>query len=181
MRHRLAIVTASLFWLALAGSAPARVFFSKDEALKAAFPAGQAVEAKDLFLTTEQVDTVQKACGSKLDSPLVTVYEARAAGKLDGLAVFDTQIVKTQPETLLVVLSPEGRVAATLMCSFQEPEEYLPTARWFEQFKGKAAGADLRVGGDIAGVVGSTLSSRSIAAAVRRALALHGVWRSGAH
>lgn len=169
-----------VFLLLLAAAAPATagVFYSRDEALKFAFPATDSVEARDLFLTPTQVERLQQAASAKVESPLVTVYEARKDGRVEGLAIFDTQVVKTMPETLMVVMTPDGQVKSTVMCAFQEPEEYLPTARWFEQFKGKDSGSELRVGRDVAGVAGSTLSSRAITTAVRRAIALHTVWRS---
>lgn len=157
------------------GALEARVFLSRQEALRAAFSENEAVETRDLFLTDAQVAAVQQLAGAKLESPMVTVYVGQRGGKVAGLAIFDTQLVRSMPETLLVVLGEDGTVRRVLMCAFHEPEEYLPSARWFDQFQGRTAGDPLRVDRDVAGVTGSTLTSRAVAASVRRALALQKV------
>jgi hypothetical protein len=55
--------------------------------------------------------------------------------------------------------------------AFHEPLDYLPTDRWYGQFSGKTKADRLRVGGDVHGVVGATLSAQAAARGVRRMLA----------
>jgi hypothetical protein len=55
--------------------------------------------------------------------------------------------------------------------AFHEPLDYLPTGSWYDQFVGKSGQDGLRVGRDIHGVVGATLSARAAADGVRRMLA----------
>jgi Na+-translocating ferredoxin:NAD+ oxidoreductase RnfG subunit len=92
-----------------------------------------------------------------------------------GYAFLDTQVVRTLPETLLVLVSPEGTVAKLLLLAFYEPPEYEAPERWLEQFDGKALGPDLRVEREIHGIAGATLTANAVTAAVRRSLALHQV------
>lgn len=177
------VLPALLLIVLLLGAPPAadaKVFLSRQEALKAALPQADSVQAKDLFLTDAQKAQVERSSGARLDSALVTVYEGRAGVRLVGVAIFDTQVVRTQSQTLLVGLSVSGSVLASWMCAFNEPEEYLPTKKWFQQFAGKTASSELKVGRDVAGVAGSTLSSRAITTAVKRALAIHAVWAAAA-
>ena len=75
----------------------------------------------------------------------------------------------------MVVLTPEGAVRSLRVLAFHEPLEYLPAARWYEQFDRKSRAAPLRLGGDIDGVSGATLSARAATTSVRRALALYEV------
>ena len=63
--------------------------------------------------------------------------------------------------------------------AFHEPPDYLPSDRWLDQFPGRGLADDLAVGGGIHGIAGSTLSSRAVARAVRRSLALHRVLVAG--
>ena len=95
----------------------------------------------------------------------------RKPGKLP----FDTHVVRTFPETFLIVLTPEGAVSATYVLAFYEPLEYLPAERWLRQFDGKRASDDLRIGPGIAGITGSTLTSHAVAGGLRRALAIYAV------
>jgi Na+-translocating ferredoxin:NAD+ oxidoreductase RnfG subunit len=71
----------------------------------------------------------------------------------------------------MIVLSPAGEVRSLRVLAFHEPLEYKPTSRWYSQFENRSLEAPLRVGGDIHGVVGATLSARATTRGVRRALA----------
>jgi hypothetical protein len=76
-------------------------------------------------------------------------------------------------ETVLVVVTPRGRVGAVEVLAFDEPEDYRPPKRWLETFEDRALARDLRPGGAVPNLGGSTLTARALAAAVRRTLALH--------
>jgi Na+-translocating ferredoxin:NAD+ oxidoreductase RnfG subunit len=79
--------------------------------------------------------------------------------------------VRTKPEAFLIVLTPAGDVRSVRILAFHEPLDYLPTDSWYGQFEGRRSTDRLRVGGDIHGVVGATLSARAAADGVRRMLA----------
>ena len=161
-------------WLA-PNDAGAKVFYAREEMLQLAFPDADQVEPRDFLLTKEQHDKIEDLAREKLESDLMTIYVGRRAGQVLGYAIVDTHIVRTLPETFLVVLSPEGVVSATHMLAFYEPLEYLPNERWFRQFPGRTLTSKLRVGDEIAAISGSTLSSRAVTAGVRRALAAYTV------
>jgi len=155
--------------------ADATVFYAREELLDIAFPDADSVEARDFFLTDQQRSTIERRASARLESNLVTVYIGFKDEALLGYALIDTHLVRTLPETFLVVLEPDGAVAATHVVAFYEPLEYLPSGRWLEQLEGKALTTDLRVGRRINAITGSTLSSRAVVGGVRRALALHDV------
>lgn len=173
-RFRFVLATA-LVGLLLSDRGFATVFHTRDEALKLAFPEAERTEARDFFLTREQRSEIERRAASPLESDLITVYVGSRGGETLGYAFLDTHIVRTLPETFLVVLGTDGTVRSTYVLAFYEPQEYLPTDRWRRQFDGKRGTDDLQVGRGIAAITGSTLSSRAIAASVRRALALHAV------
>jgi Na+-translocating ferredoxin:NAD+ oxidoreductase RnfG subunit len=77
------------------------------------------------------------------------------------------------PEAFMVVLSPAGEVRSLRVLAFHEPLEYKPTDRWYRQFDDRSIESPLRVGGDVHGVVGATLSARATTRGVRRALAFY--------
>lgn len=162
--------------MAAAGTFPAaaRVLLSVEEALELAFP-GCAVERRTVFLTDAQKARAAELAGEAPASAIVHPYEARCDGVPAGTAYFDAHRVRTLPETLMVVVDPEGRVARVEVLSFDEPPEYLPRDAWYEQFRGRRLDAELRLKGAIHPVTGATLTARATAAAARRVLALHRV------
>lgn len=153
----------------------AKVFYAKEEAIRAAFPEADAIEKQTFFLTDDQKKQVETLARTPLDSKLVTLYIGKRGQKLLGYATIDVHTVRTLPEAILVVLSPEGRVASTLILAFYEPLDYLPNERWLKQFDQARLTPDLRVGGKIAGITGATLTTRAMTESVRKVLALYQV------
>jgi len=123
--------------------------------------------------------TGDAALKSKLESDLITVYVGYRGEQVIGYAIFDTHVVRTMPETFLVVLSPAGAVSATYLLAFYEPSEYAPPERWLAQFHDATLSDELRVGRGIVGITNSTLTSAAVTGGIRRALAIHAVLLKG--
>ena len=179
MEHRariplLAGALAAAFAVFTASPALAKVFLSQEEALKLAFP-GATVERQSIFLTESEVSEVAKLAGGPRPSALSAAYAATKDGKLVGTAYFDTHVVRTLAETLMVVVTPSGAIGRIEVLSFSEPEEYMPREHWYAQFPGKALDDELSVKRGIRAVSGATLTARATTEAARRVLALHQV------
>jgi len=170
-----ALAVAVLAVTAIPGAPGAKVFYSRSEALEIAFPEADRIEADTFVLADEQVSQIETLAGSELDSKLVKIYRGLRGDELLGYAVIDVHRVRTLPEAFLVVLDPQGVVQALRVLAFHEPLDYLPTDRWYDQFGDKSLSEPLRVGGDIHGVVGATLSAHATARGVRRILAYYQV------
>jgi hypothetical protein len=152
--------------------AGAEVFLSKQEALAQAFPQAERVESESLVLGDAEAKAIEQISGGPLESRLVTVYRGVRGGETQGYAFIEMHTVRTLPEAFLVVLSPAGEVRSVRMLAFYEPNEFLPSERWLAQFDGRALSPELRLGGAIHGIAGSSLSSRAVTMGVRRTLAL---------
>ena len=167
MRTSAALFAAALL---LASSASGEVFASASEAIAAAFP-GARVEKRSVLLDDAQVVAIEQRAQSRLESHVATLYTAWQGDRVLGYAFVDVHEVRTLPEALLVVITPDGRVAQTRMLAFHEPQDYLPPARWLKQFEQRSLTRDLRVGGTVHGIAGATLSTRAVTSSVRRSLA----------
>jgi len=160
--------------LTAAATLAGKVFLTQEEALKLAFP-GAAIERRTIFLTEAEAGEVARLSGGPRPSALAVAYVATKDGRLLGTAYFDTHVVRTQTETLMVVVGPAGTIARIEVLSFSEPEEYLPREHWYAQFPGKALDDELAVKRGIRPVSGATLTARATTEAARRILALHQV------
>ena len=156
-------------------AADAKVFYSRQEALELAFPDADRVEKRTFILTPEQTRRIEERSRSRLETKLVTLYTAWKDGRIQGYAHIDVHTVRTKPEGFLVVLDAAGEVRSLRVLAFYEPLDYLPAERWYGQFEGKSLQQPLRLGRDIHGVAGATLSARAATRGVRRALAYHDV------
>ena len=156
--------------------AQARVFVGRTDALAWAFPDVQRVEERSHLLSDAQLAKIRSLGGGDRDSRLIRFYKAYGPGEdVVGYALIDIHNVRTLPEAFLIVLSPEGSVERLRVLAFHEPIEYLPPERWLEQFSGRNGEGPMRVGRDVHGIAGSTLTAYAVAGGIRRAFALYRV------
>jgi hypothetical protein len=156
------------------GSGFAEVFYSKEEAFELAFGKEAQVESVPVFLTDEQTAAIEKMALVKLDGQLFTFYEGRKNGQLLGYAAIESHTVRTQPETLLIVLSPKGELVKAEILAFHEPPEYKPPAAWFARLYRRPV-ADLRLNQGVDAISGATLSSKASLDGIRKTLAVYQV------
>ncbi|MBK7951737.1 MAG: FMN-binding protein [Deltaproteobacteria bacterium] len=154
-----------------APAARAKVFASQKQALAEAFPDATRIERKTFVLRREQSARIGELLGVRADAKVVVIHVAYQGETVVGFAEIAVHKVRTQPEALLLVLSPQGRVRSVRIIAFHEPLDYMPTDRWYAQFVGKGKGDGLGLDREIHGVVGATLSAQAAVDAVRRILA----------
>jgi hypothetical protein len=88
------------------------------------------------------------------------VYRGRERGKVEWM-------------DFAVALGADGKVRRVLLTVYREPVGgEVGSRRFMDQFRGKDAGSTLAPGRDIDGISGATISSRSLAAGVRKAACL---------
>lgn len=152
-------------------AAEAKVFVGQKDALASAFPAATRIERDTRILMKGQVAAIEAITKAPPPAKIIVLHVAWKNETLLGYAHIDVHNVRTQPEAFLIVLTPKGVVRSVRVLAFHEPLDYLPTDRWYRQFKGKTREDRLRIGSDVHGVVGATLSARAAAEGVRRMLA----------
>jgi hypothetical protein len=171
-RWRAAALAALLYCFAPA--AEARVFMTQQQALASVFPKGAARQVH--YLTPAQLSAAKKESGVEFGDRMIVRYSGVLAnGSAGGFAYFDTHRVRTLPETIMVVVTPDGRIDRIEILSFDEPPEYLPKDRWMDQFDGRRLDEDLSLKRKIRPMSGASLSARAIMNASRKVLALHKV------
>ncbi|HEX2120820.1 MAG TPA: FMN-binding protein [Thermoanaerobaculia bacterium] len=169
-RHRLHLLIALC---AVALAAQARVFMTQQQALASAFPAGTRVERQSVFLTPQQLAAARKESGVEFKDQLIVRYVGTAADRVVGYAYFDTHRVRTLPETVMIVVTPDAKIEKIDILSFDEPPDYFPKPRWLEQFRGRRLDDDLSLKRSIRPISGASLTGRAFVNASRKILALH--------
>jgi electron transport complex protein RnfG len=160
-------------WVPLltANSARAETGLTKEQVLTLAFPNAK-IERHEHFLTEAQKVRVDELSGTELKTRFIVAYEARQEGQLVGVAIFDTHVVRTLPETAMVALSANGTVVRVEVVQFREPDEYRAPAAWVRQLEGKVLSPSLSLKAEIHPLSGASLTAGALVDASRRVLAL---------
>ncbi|MHC5066693.1 MAG: FMN-binding protein [Planctomycetota bacterium] len=158
-----------------ASSAQGKVFSTLPQALAELFPNAKS-QRETAVLKEEERAEIKAISGETFDRSLVFRYRLLDdAGELLATAYLDKHKVRSKPETVLVVVRPDGKLHRVKVLAFAEPLEYMPREAWYRQFDGKALSKSLRPRRDIDAVTGATLTVRATTACSRRVLAMHAV------
>jgi hypothetical protein len=167
---------ALVVWLFVGLSLPARAagnFFTTPQILKEFFPKSQRVTYRKVKLGPAELAAVQGRLGYKPAKPEYVIFVATTGEQVDGYAVIDDELGQHEQITFAVKLSPAGVIERQEVMVYREAYgEEITDSRFRRQFQGKTAKDPVRAGVDIDVVTGATISSRSMAIGVRRALVL---------
>jgi hypothetical protein len=169
-KNRSFILFCGLLCFALPGFS--KIFYSKNEAMELVFGKDAQIEVLSLFPDKNEQNKIESDAKVKLESGMFSFYVGKKQGKILGYAAIETETVRTKPETLMVLLSPEGEIQKVTLLAFHEPPEYQAPERWFELFNKKPL-EELDFNKGIQGISGATLSTRSALNSVRKVLAIY--------
>jgi len=147
---------------------------TREEALSRLCP-GATWKQQTHYPSAAELERATQLCGEKVESKVLVRHSAYVDGKLVLSVFFDTHRVRSLGETLMVAITPDGRLRRIEVLAFAEPRDYLPRAAFYSQFDGRALDSELRLDRGVRGVAGATLTSRATVSAARRVLALHSV------
>jgi hypothetical protein len=166
-----------LFLISALAAAPAKTFFSHEQALKASFGAKVTTSKHTHYWSKEQRARVAKLVGASKATEVRSHQAAYSANPVQGkvtntdTAWFDKRVVRTKAQEIMLVVDCNGLVKNLFVCVFDEPTKYKPSEKWYAQYKGLKLTENLQLNKDIHGVSGATLTARSTTSAVRELLA----------
>ena len=168
------VLLLSVMGVGAAGSdAYAISYMSREQAIHWALPEADEIKEEGHVLDPDHKRSVEKELGWKLKKNKFIFYRGMQNKAVLGFAFLDDEIGKYQPITFVIALDPKGRVRDVEVMIYRESIGHEIKGRKFlNQFRGKDAQSPLRLGEDIDALTGATLSARSAARSVRKALVL---------
>lgn len=167
-------VAAIVAWLSLpSGAEAASTYFTTPQVLREFFPKSQKVGYRRVKLTPALAQRLKERLGYTPRLAEYVVFVASTGERVDGYAIIDEELGQHEQITFAVKLSPAGVVERHEVMIYREKYgEEITDPRFRRQFVGKTARDPVRAGVDVDVVTGATISSRSMAIGVRRALIL---------
>ena len=156
----------------LAAFAPAHamVYLTVPQAQKLMF-GEEALTPLPIVLTKAQTAAIEKASGVKVASPILRVWRAA-----NGYFFADAVIGKHELINYAVGINQEGEVRHIEILEYREAHGgEIRNAAWRAQFDGKHYGDAVRLGEDIQGISGATLSCEHVTDGIRRLLATYAI------
>jgi thiamine biosynthesis lipoprotein len=149
-----------------------QVYLSETNALKQIL-GDLTPEKRSLTLSASQKNIIQKRLRRKLPENSFNYWVGLHKGKVERYALILDEEGKHFPITFIVGLSPQAKITEVAVMVYRERRgDGVKRSRFLNQFKGKSGKDPLEINTDIIHLTGSTISSWSIAAGVRKALIL---------
>jgi Na+-translocating ferredoxin:NAD+ oxidoreductase RnfG subunit len=158
------------------GASPllAERYLTVDEARKLCFPSADKFEEQTVRFTAEQKKAIEKKSGVKVRNLGNRFHIARQGTNVLGVLIVDHVLGKHEIIDYAVAISPTGAVAQVEILEYRESHGMeIRGEKWREQFKGKTAGAKLKLNDDIYNISGATISCRQVTEGVKRVLAIY--------
>ncbi|MEW6684033.1 MAG: FAD:protein FMN transferase [Nitrospirota bacterium] len=149
------------------------VYLSREEALRVLMPDADRFRDETIALTDAHRARMQTLMDGRIRDTEATFWVGEREGRVIGYATVLNVIGKEQPITFMVAVAPEGSVRGVQVLTYRESQgSEIRSKRFLDQFAGKTLAAPLKLGRDVHGISGASLSSRSTTYAVKKALAL---------
>lgn len=173
MRKKISVLTILFVQILWINPVFGRVYLTKEEALKIAFPETESVGKKIIWFKKKDLKEIGELTGRNFRTKRMTFYIGKREDTITGYAVIDNVIGKKEFITYMVVLDPAGKVKIVEILAFRESQGYeIENKRWRDQFTGKTSEDFLRLKKDIVNISGATLSCRSITRGVKKIISV---------
>ena len=150
-----------------------KVYFTEAQALARVYADADRQWQETWEPTADERAALESKLGWQVPEAAFTFHRASRGGRNLGWALVLEEKGRFKPITFLVHLGPDRRVEAVLVMVYRESRgDAVRRTRFLDQFEGKDADDPLRLNRDVVGISGATLSSRALAAGVRKALLL---------
>ncbi|MFO7610232.1 MAG: FMN-binding protein [Candidatus Krumholzibacteriia bacterium] len=150
-----------------------KVYFTETAALAKAFAGADSTWTETWRPTAAERADLEAALGWHLPETSFVFHRAQRRGRDLGTALILEEKGRFKPITFLVRVDPGGKVGLVLVMVYRESRgDAVRRQRFLRQFDGRTALDPLRLNRDVVGISGATMSSRALAAGVRKALVL---------
>jgi len=152
----------------------AESFLTVDQAAALCFGGADRFEVGSRRILPDERRAIQAACGVKVRRAEVEWRTAWRGSEWLGTLMVDQVFGKHEWIDYVVALDPVGSVLQVEILVYRE--HYggeMMQAEWRAQFRGKTAGAKLRINEDVYNITGATLSCRAVTEGIRRVLATY--------
>jgi Na+-translocating ferredoxin:NAD+ oxidoreductase RnfG subunit len=175
MKMKFVFIQAALLvaLLLLPTDAESKVFFTVKALLSEQFKASKRVGFVKVAPDKAERAALEKRLGRALPRGSYAFYVAQTGDRIDGYALFDSEIGQHEPIDFATFFDASGKVTRVEVVAYREAYGTdIRREQFRKQFVGRNGKSGFKPGSDIDIVSGATISSKSAARAVERAAVL---------
>lgn len=156
----------------VSAGAYAKVYSTPEETLILHFPNSITQNTYEKWITGNIKATLENQLGIMLAPSKVTIYEVfDEVNSFIGYSILMDEHGKYEPITLMISMEPDLSIKEVSVLVYREKiGSSVRKKRFLKQFKGKTIQDPLLLNQDVDGITGATVSSWSVATAIKKAL-----------
>ncbi len=154
---------------------PAQILISPIDAMQNTYSKSAKIQKRNVILTKEKANKVQKKAKAKLKSKIFKYFIAKQEGEILGYGILVSRKVRSNNAVTMYLIDTQGIIKSIEVIAFNEPLEFMASEKWISQFDNTPSEKKLKVGRDIVTITGATLTAQSLVDASRIASAFYEV------
>lgn len=159
-------------WIFMVAPALALNVSTKEEALKIVFKGSDKIIKKKIVLSGPQKNEIGKLSQQKITEKRLVFYIGMKGGSPTGYALVESQKNRSWAISYLTLVNPDGTVKDVEVLNYEGARIWsIQYESWLQQFFGKDANSDFTP----SSITGATVSARTIAQGVNKAVAAYKV------
>jgi electron transport complex protein RnfG len=163
----------AIIFLLIPVAAQSKVFHSVKQLLGTHFRSSERVTFLRVTPDKGARAAIAKRLGQTLPGKTYSFYVAKTKDRIDGYALFDSEIGQHEPIDFATFFDRQGKITRVEVVAYREAYgDGIRSEQFRRQFVGRSGRSGFRINRDIDIVSGATISSKSMARAVQRAAVL---------
>jgi Na+-translocating ferredoxin:NAD+ oxidoreductase RnfG subunit len=138
--------------------------------------AGEYAEIKfEKFILPEKLKSkIESKSRQRFYSDFVYIIRTKNENEITSVSILDNVLGKDLPITFIAMFSKDGKIISSDIIKYREPYGgAVQNDSWTDQFKDKNSSSSFKVGTEIDGISGATISVNSVARGMKKIILLY--------
>ena len=145
------------------------IFNNCEKAIKLTYPNLDSIKHDIWKVPNEVKNEIEIKSHQRFFKPNLHIWEIYNDSTMIGIAILDNVIGKSMPISFLVLFDNSGKILYTEIIKYREPHGgEISSRRWLNQFINKIDSSSFKVGTEIDGISGATISVNSVSKGIKK-------------
>ena len=145
------------------------IFENCEKKIKLTYPNIDFIKHDIWEIPIKVINEIEKKSRQRFFKPNLHIWKIYNDSSMIGIAILDNVIGKSMPISFLVLFDNYGKILNTEIIKYREPYGgEISSRRWLNQFSNKIDSSSFKVGAEIDGISGATISVNSVSKGIKK-------------